>query len=89
MTDHAAEILTNCPTCGSRVRVVSSDEGTSHYEPSGSDAQLRKAAQEVLAADGAIARQEVGSDRRWDAALAALDAALDRAALVVREEEAR
>jgi hypothetical protein len=22
-----------CPTCGSPVRVVSSDEGTSHYEP--------------------------------------------------------
>lgn len=22
-----------CPTCGSLVRVVSSDEGTSHYEP--------------------------------------------------------
>jgi hypothetical protein len=24
--------LTNCPTCGSTVRVVSGDEGTSHYQ---------------------------------------------------------
>lgn len=25
--------ITECPTCGSRVEVVSSDEGTSHYKP--------------------------------------------------------
>jgi hypothetical protein len=25
----------SCPTCGAPVRVVSSDEGTSHYEPAG------------------------------------------------------
>lgn len=37
-----------------------------------------EAAQEVLAADGAVARVESGCDRRWDVALAALDAALDR-----------
>ena len=41
---------------------------------------LAKAAQEVIAADGAIARQEPGADQRWDCALAALDAESDRAA---------
>ncbi len=30
MSDH-------CPTCGGPVRVVSADEGTSHYEPLGLD----------------------------------------------------
>lgn len=29
-----------CPTCGASVRVVSSDEGTSHYEPAGYDALI-------------------------------------------------
>jgi hypothetical protein len=26
-------MIDQCPTCGSPVRVVSGDEGTSHYEP--------------------------------------------------------
>jgi hypothetical protein len=41
------------------------------------NAALVEACNEVLAADGAIARQEPGADQRWDVALAALDAASD------------
>jgi hypothetical protein len=39
-----------CPTCGARVRVVSSDEGTAHYEPGAETelAALREAASWLL-----------------------------------------
>lgn len=39
-------------------------------------AALEAAGQEVLAADGACAREERGSPRRWDEALATLDSIL-------------
>jgi hypothetical protein len=32
----------HCPTCGATVRVVSGDEGTSHYEPLGTVEALAK-----------------------------------------------
>lgn len=37
-----------CPTCGSPVRVVSADEGTSHYEPDDSFDRLAEIAQRIL-----------------------------------------
>ena len=38
--------MTTCPTCGSPVRVVSSDGGTSHYEPVA--ALLREALEDMV-----------------------------------------
>jgi uncharacterized Zn finger protein (UPF0148 family) len=32
----------HCPTCGARVRVVSSDEGTAYYEPADEHARLEE-----------------------------------------------
>jgi hypothetical protein len=66
-----------CSLCGAPTTVVN---GTTTYDPTREHARserIEEAAQEVLAADGAIAREEPGADRRWDAALAALDAALE------------
>lgn len=37
-----------CPTCGQPVRIVSGDEGTSHYESPCGLAALREAAQAVV-----------------------------------------
>jgi hypothetical protein len=44
----------HCPTCGATVRVVSGDEGTSHYEPFGVGAVERiEAALKIIEANRA------------------------------------
>lgn len=72
--------IERCPTCGSTVRVVSGDEGTSHYEPIplGGGSVPAIAYQGTVEAGNALAALLERPDADWPArdALAAWYAAI-------------
>jgi len=51
--------MTTCPTCGAPVRVVSGDEGTSHYEPEDALALLAEARDYVSATAPRVATRDL------------------------------
>lgn len=54
-----SDLLAHCPTCGSTVYVVSSDEGTSHYRPRDADVreELTYLLRQALTTDGGHHKQ--------------------------------